>query len=168
MDQLVAGLRRRFAALQDRFEAFRSHGVQVEGWFKGELIAHLHSSGRAFDREVRFGSRRVDFILPRDASRDACEIKSWLIGTQKGERWTARKYFCDQSSVGIVPDLRKLPDWKYGRRFLLIFCYDNPGPEDWEEGLRKFREKFPEFRLEGRTRPQEDPTSWYAGVIELV
>jgi hypothetical protein len=66
VDHLISLLRLHFDSLEDRMRCFATLGVQVEGWFKGELLLALNSCRekeaiQGFDREVKAKeSRKTD------------------------------------------------------------------------------------------------------------
>jgi hypothetical protein len=101
-----------FDHLQDRLQCFCRAEVQVEGWFKGEMLFLLEETAarseiEAFDREVERQHRRMDLYLTIAGAPNWVELKRWLIGLQRGDRWSPSSYFTDSSSVGIHPDVEK-------------------------------------------------------------
>lgn len=92
--------------LQDRLQSFCRHGVQLEGWFKGELLT-LFDRLQAeriigdLDREVRLGNGRIDLHLTLEDGAHWVELKQWLVGIQRGTRYGPSDYLGD-TQTGIV------------------------------------------------------------------
>lgn len=174
---LVNELKVFFNSRLSYFETFTKHGVQVEGWFKGELLNFLENKNPVgiigFEREysIGIGRRKVDFVLETEGNglprRVLVEIKHWLIGFQKGIRWSANSYFGDTSSVGIEPDVEKLSKLKEDGMFVLIFATSNPGENDWESGIRKFNSKFAPLKVKALTSPIDYPPTFFLGLLKL-
>lgn len=111
MEQLIPHLREYFDRTSDRLRSFHRHGVQVEGWLKGELLLALdqlkeRSVIRSFDREVRLRGKRIDLAVDHDMTRYLVELKHWT-SDQKGKHYDASWYFRDRSN-GIDRDVEKL------------------------------------------------------------
>lgn len=179
LQNIVLHFRRIMESHQKHLEHFCDHGVQLEGWLKGEFLCFLEdykSMGRMvnFDREVRFGGskRKIDFCLEIPgailSSYVWIELKHWLIGFQKGYKLNPIFYFTDPSSVGIKPDVDKLMSIKEGDRYLLILCTANPGTEEWLRGVTKFNDKFTNSRIESLTNPAEFPRSYFLGLLRVL
>ena len=153
-------------------QSFSKHGVQIEGWLKGELLHFLdneRSSGRLrdFDRETDFGQgrSRIDLKLTdRDGQLTWVELKHWLIGNQKGDRYNAGFYFGDGSSVGIRPDVEKLA-LTSGQGYILVLATANPGADDWSNGVDRFNRKFSPLRLASLTDPGDYPPYFFLGLL---
>lgn len=176
---IVLHFRRIMERHQKHLEHFCDHGVQLEGWLKGEFLCFLEDYKSMvgmvnFDREVRFGGskRKIDFCLEIPAailsSYVWIELKHWLIGTQKRYKLNPNFYFTDSSSVGIKPDVDKLMSIKEGDRYLLILCTANPGTEDWVRGVTKFNDKFTNSRIKPLTDPAEFPPYYFLGVLQVL
>ena len=179
MREFVRRLRKYFDMRQAILECFCKHGVQVEGWVKGEMLYFLDSGAVnsrliKFDREVSIGlgRKKVDFALTIEKDNGSqrlwIEIKHWLIGYQKGTRWTASSYFVDTSSVGIKPDVEKLTMIPTGEKFLLVLATANPGKTDWSSGIRKFNSKFKPLCIKGLTNPSDFPPSYFLGLLGIM
>ena len=172
MERLIPHLRSHFDALQDRLCCFAKHGVQTEGWFKGELLVFLETLAqqnivKSFDREVRRASTLIDLALQFER-QNWIELKHWLIGIQKGTAYGPSFYFRDSSSVGIVRDARKLLSCPEGDgRWLLILTAANPGSDHWETGVCGFNEKFHPIRLKAHTDPTQFPPSYFLGLLSV-
>ncbi|MFC1846379.1 hypothetical protein ACFLYM_03055 [Chloroflexota bacterium] len=161
---------------EDYLRCFCSKGVQVEGWFKAELLCllaklELTRQIQGFDREVAFssGKTRVDFRIELSAATPSIwlEIKHWLIGYQKSYKYNSRFYFGDRSSVGIKPDVDRLNQIVHGNKFLLILATSNPGEEEWIKGTNTFNEKFGPLKLVPLTNPSEFPTFYFLGLLAI-
>ena len=165
-------------AHEELLKCFCQHGVQLEGWLKGELLYFLHnekSMGKIvdFDREVSLGKGRekVDFRVKMSTSSGVLdawiELKYWLIGYQKGTRYGAVFYFGDPSSVGIKPDVEKLNRIPDGGKFVLVLAAANPEVQQWTSGIDKFNKKFSPLHLKSLTDPAEFPHSYFLGLLSL-
>lgn len=155
-------------------KSFTRHGVQVEAWFKGELLSFLdkyhNPQLNRYEREVLVGSgrKKADFKLQIIKSKNIwIELKHWLIGIQKGVRWYARSYFSDRSSVGIFPDVEKLSRLKDDKYFIIL-ATANPGKNDWYEGIQKFNNKFNPYKIRSLNDPSNYPESYFLGLLEIM
>ena len=173
----------RFRAILDahdkHLECFCRYGVQVEGWLKGELLYFLDSEKAAgrlvdFEREALcgIGKKKVDLRLEIITSTAASnvvwiELKHWLIGYQKGERWQAHNYFGDKD-IGIHSDVEKLSSIIKGDKYELILSTQNPGYEDWSKGVDKFNKKFKPLHVRSCIETSDFPPSYYIGVLEVI
>lgn len=175
MKRILEYLKAHFDTLQDRYGSFARHGVQVEGWFKGELLLvldRLRAGGaiHEIDREVAFepsSRRRIDLVVTIGSVRHWIELKHWLIGEQSGTRYRAVTYFSDPSSVGILSDVRKLSEGRHSdERWLLVLNTTNPGREDWQKGIKRFEEKF-DSCLEAASNPDDFPSSYFLGLLRI-
>ena len=134
MTELVERFRKVLDARRDILECFCNYGVQLEGWLKGELLYFLDNEktgGRLydFDREVSFGQgkRKVDIKITEENGRATwVELKHWLIGYQRGQKYDAGFYLRDSSPVGIKLDVEKLK-LAHGRKYVLTLTTANPG-----------------------------------------
>lgn len=151
MHTLIPHLRSHFDSLQDRLATFYQEGVQLEGWFKGEMLFTLDQLRkrkvlRDFDREVRFETARrrtIDLKVALPSGPNWVELKYWLVGPQKGRRYDPLFYFQDHSSVGIIRDVKKLRSiQRDGHLWLLILSVTDPTLSGWTLGFQRFREKF--------------------------
>lgn len=174
MHELMRHLRAHFDPLDDRMRCFAELGVQVEGWFKGELICLLtqlkcNEIIEGFDREVSInGRKKVDLTIQIDGRTHWIELKHWLIGRQKGEKYTASSYFCDHSSTGIIGDVDKLqrtPETDH--RWMLLLMTARPDAADWNNGLRTFNTKFAPRRLVAKSDPTEFPAHYAMGLLRV-
>jgi hypothetical protein len=166
-------LRTHFDVLEDRLICFTKMGVQVEGWFKGELLTllgTLRTQGliRDFDREVASPGGRIDLTIKTEAGLHYIELKHWLIGKQKGSTYDSNFYFGDCTSIGIANDVDKLLKiTSPGRLWLLILLTANPGKEPWSAGVDKFNTKFSPRLVSSLTSPEDFPRSFFLGVLEI-
>jgi hypothetical protein len=173
MIELIPRLREHFGRLEDRLVCFSEMGVQVEGWFKGELLtllSSLRTQGLVadFDREVETRGGRIDLTVKIEAELHWVEVKHWLIGKQKGSTYDPGFYFGDPSSVGIIKDVDKLLRiTSPGRLWLLILLTANPGKEPWSAGVDKFNTKFSPRRMSSLTSPEDFPSSFFLGALEV-
>lgn len=172
----------RFRQILDRREGilkcFCDQGVQVEGWLKGELLYFLDLEQRAgrlaeFDREVAIGvgRKKVDLKLTFRSGAIThpswVEIKHWLIGYQRGQKYGAGFAFGDPTSVGIKPDVEKLSYITTGGKYILILATANPGTDEWSSGVDKFNHKFSHLRLDSLTTPEDFPGSFFLGLLSV-
>jgi len=171
---LEGPIKEHFTACQDRLAAFYKYGVQVEGWFKGELLTCLdrfHSSELigGFDREVKISTNKIDFTIDIKGERNWIELKQWLIGIQQGYRYGPEFYFSDPTSVGITKDVNKLLNLDTnGRLWLWLLLARNPGSQSWKSGLEKFNAKFAPSHLISKTNPEDYPATFFIGMLEVV
>ena len=177
--ELVIGFRQVMEKRAEYLKCFQSHGVQLEGWLKGELLHFLDDyqiTGKIsrFDREEPAGKgrRKVDFHLEfsdANAPRLAwLEIKHWLIGYQKGCKYEAFFYFKDPKSVGILQDVKKLVAIPEVAKYLLILTTANPGQDIWLKGIAEFNQKFQPLTLKTLTFPQDFPDYYFLGLLKIV
>lgn len=173
MVELVPLLRRHFNPLEDRFVSFLRHEVNLEGWFKGELLVALDTllatgTVAAFDREVRVNHSRIDLCVEANEQKHWVELKYWLNGRQRGYNYAPAFYFEDPTAVGITKDVAKLRtlDTK-DQRWLLILVVSNPGTVAWTAGLAKHNSKF-QSKLATRSNPADFPPSYFLGLLEVV
>lgn len=178
MKRFIVQLKKHLNKHQDALVCFCKHGVQVEGWIKGEILCLLDSGivnkkVIGFDREVNIGlgRKKVDFSLvvrtDSGSQRLWIETKHWLIGYQRGTRWNANSYFSDASSVGIKPDVEKLMDIPRDGKFLLVLATANPGENDWVSGIQKFNSKFRQLHVKSLTNPRNFPSSYFLGLLKV-
>ena len=77
MHKLLTRMRGYFDALENRYATFGSHGVQLEWWFKGELLFacdELLNQGeiQRVDRDTQFekkSKRKIDLVLETTTQR---------------------------------------------------------------------------------------------------
>lgn len=167
-------------AHEDHMRLFDQYHVQVEGWFKGELMAFFESeraSNRlsAFSPECPFGDgkKRVDYQLqlPDSTTRTVwIELKHFQIGpVPNGQNWKASTYLGAGASYGIHDDVDKLTHIPDGDKFLLVLATKNPGDDDWQEGLSEFSRKFPSLGVISHTRPSNSifRSTSFLGLLEV-
>ena len=177
---LALRLKKSLDSRQRVLECFCKYGVQVEGWFKGEILCFLDNEkayGRiaSFDREVMIESggkkKKVDLsirILSDNVGVETViELKHWLIGYQKGTKYNANFCFRDPTSVGIRPDVESLSKVLGHDIFMLILCTANPSIEDWMSGVAEFNRKFNPLRIESLNSPEEFPPYYFLGCLEV-
>ena len=159
-------------------EIFCNYGVQLEGWFKGELLSYFHEQKNThrisdFDREVLCGQgkKKIDFRIDIYSGNIGevhwIEVKHWLIGYQKGTKYNVNSYFTDRSTVGIVDDVNKLTAIVNGQKYLLIITTSNPGKDMWNQGVLNFIKKFKIPHLTSLTDPSDFPPSYFLGLLYL-
>jgi hypothetical protein len=176
--EMIVSLRQ---VMEDRSEhllCFQKHGVQLEGWLKGELLHfmdHYKTTTKManFTREEPFGKgrRKVDFCLEFPAEKGShivwLETKHWLIGYQKGCKYEAPFYFLDSSSTGIFQDVRKLVNTPDSDKYLLILTTKNPGQALWFKGVKEFNQKFGPLGIKTLTYPDDFPDYYFLGLLKL-
>ena len=184
LDEQVTDLVRRFKTVLDAHDthlrSFCAHGVQLEGWLKGEFLNFLDEERTAgkivgFDREVKLTSdqrKKVDFTIQVIADGEVetiwVELKHWLIGRQKSVMYAASFYFSDPSSVGISTDVKKLAKVVNGGGYLLILATAHPGDDEWQKGVARFNQKFAPLSLRSLAQATHYPASYYLGILEVV
>lgn len=170
MLSLMPHLRKHFDSLTDRLDCFCSQGVQLEGWFKGELLFVLdgwHKAKRIsdFDREIPVGGKKVDIRIDCEGSCHWVELKYWLIGMQKGTSYTPNFYFTDRP--GIRNDVSALQSLSStGCPWLLILTAARPDTDAWECGVEKFNQ-LTVANLIPRTSPVDFPPSYFLGLLQI-
>ena len=172
MIELVNRFQEVLDARRGILECFCSYGVQLEGWLKGELLYFLDAEkaeGRLydFDREVSFGQgrRKIDIkITGENGIATWMELKHWLIGYQKGQKYDAGFYFRDPTSVGIKPDVEKL-NLTAGNKFVLTLATANPGTKDWFGGVDAFNRKFSPLRISPVTDLADFQAEYFLGLL---
>lgn len=172
MVELIPLLRKHFDPLEVRFGSFLRHAVNLEGWFKGELLVALDTLSAtgavaAFDREVRMLNSRVDLCVEANGRKHWVELKYWPNGNQRGLNYTPAFYFGDPTEVGITKDVAKLRALDAGdQRWLLILVVSNPGTGAWTAGLAKHNSKF-KSNLAMHSNPADFPPSYFLGLLEV-
>lgn len=118
-------------ATLSRVDAMRRAEVQVEGWFKGELIwlftkLEEDRAVGSWTRESLTGNglEKVDFKVEFADTTSAIEIKAALCGRQKGQMWRLRQYV-------NVTDIKRLVAIQADHRYLVFFAYPAPEQSDW-------------------------------------
>lgn len=176
---LVTSFKQVLDAHECHLKSFCNHGVQVEGWLKGELLGFLEQQQAdgviaGFSREVKVENdkrKKVDLkvVFPTDKGTECIwiELKHWLIGQQQGVPYNASFYFNDPTSVGISQDTKKLAKVPEENRYILVLTTANPGDEEWQRGVAKFNEKFAPPRLETLTQPSHFPRHYSLGLLKI-
>jgi len=176
---LILGFSQALETREGHLQSFCRHGIQVEGWLKGEFLGFLDEQKRQgkiidFEREEKLLSdkrKRVDFRLAlktETGTRVAwIEIKHWLIGQQNSVTYDPSFYFGDPSSAGVNQDVRKLAIVQNEGKYLLVLATANPGDEEWQRGVTKFNKKFDPFHLETLNRPADFPDCFYLGLLKV-
>lgn len=176
---LVARFKQGFEAHEGHLKSFCNHGVQLEGWLKGEFLSFLDQQKAqgaivSFDREEKVSSdkrKRVDFkvelITDTGAKFAWVELKHWLIGYQKGVMYDASFYFSDPTSVGISQDAKKLTKVLDEGKYILILATANPGEDKWQKGMAKFNKKFTPINIETLLQPKDFPDYYYIGLLKV-
>lgn len=183
LDNQVRDLIMRFKQVFDTHEghlkSFCNHGVQLEGWIKGEFLSFLDQQKArgviaSFDREEKVSrdkKKKVDFkigLITDTGTKYAwIELKHWLIGYQRGVRYDASFYFSDPTSVGISQDAKKLTNVPDEGRYILILGTANPGEDKWQKGVAKFNEKFAPINIETLIQPKGFPAYYCIGLVKV-
>ncbi len=131
-------------ACLSRVVAITQAEVQVEGWFKAELIwlfGELEKGGAvnlSWTREspTGRGGEKVDFKVELANTVAVIEIKAALCGPQKGQKWKLRDYVCAE-------DISRLVGTQAASRYLLCFAYPAPTRGDWPAVVSKIATKLP-------------------------
>jgi hypothetical protein len=174
MENLLAKIKTHFDILDDRLKCFSALGVQVEGWFKGELLfllSKLKNEGliNAYDREIKIKRGKIDLSINKNGSHHYIELKHWLCGYQRSNYlFTPSFYFPDHTSVGIIKDVNKLiSSRKRGDKWLLILVAKNPGDDNWQKGLCAFHQKFSNRKLISLSTPNDFSDSYFLGLLKI-
>ena len=181
LKELISAFKKDLDSKHEQLNCFCKHGVQLEGWLKGELIYFLEKQKKCgriegFEREVTphgygHGRRKVDIKVELRLESEIfivwVELKYWLIGEQKGTPYKPKFYFNERGSIGIKPDIEKLILIENDFKFLLILSVKNPKIEDWDEGVKVFNDKFPNYNLKSLTDPNVYEDSYYLGLLSV-
>ncbi len=177
MEALLPHLRQHFDGMVVKLDVFREKETQVEGWFKGELLAMFSILERIgvvsdVDREVMVdlgGGKRgkIDLRLTHEGRRHWIELKHWLVGKQKGQMWSCRAYLGD-GELGPRRDVEKLSTIPASEgAWTLFLATANPGPEDWARSIEHFNAKFGPLRLRAVTDPAEFPKEYFLELADV-
>jgi len=176
---LVMRFKQVFDAHESHLKSFCNHGVQLEGWLKGEFLSFLDQQKAqgviaSFDREEKVSSdkrKKVDFKIRLMTGTGTkyvwIELKHWLIGYQKGVMYDASFYFSDPTSVGISQDAKKLTKVPGEGRYILILATANPGEDKWQKGVAKFNEKFAPTNIQTLIQPKGFPDHYCIGLMKV-
>lgn len=147
---------------------FAANAVQVEDWFRGELLVVLEGLKLTptTPNVVRYGSPLVVSVKGEDKLTDvdaedqvehiAIELKAWFIGSQ--HRKTAQSYtpigYLDPDQMGL--DVLKLMHWcgptqKIVGRYVMGFAYPRPSQADWNNAVAQLPRKFGDPKYLGAT-----------------
>jgi hypothetical protein len=173
---LIAELDQEFKQRLEHFEAYTAEGVQVEGWFKGEILVILRRltdrgviTGFAREHPATTGGRKkIDFIVDAGGQEVAIELKAWLDGFQKGARWRTHHYCTADPVIGIGPDLEKLQTCACDQKIVVAFCHANPGRDGWMTALQALAKNLSQFSLRSLTKPEDYPSQYFMAVLELI
>lgn len=177
--ELVGRLRQHMARRPEPLRAFRRHGAQVEGWFKGEMLCFLdgeREAGRvtAFEREAIApgprSRRRIDYRVAFRSNGGVVtawlELDHWLIGRHKQQTYEARPRLQDAGASGVRHAVERLLEVRGGDKFLLVLMTGNPGEADWTAGIGKFNEKFRPLDIDPLTRTADYPDDFFLGLLK--
>lgn len=173
MIRLLPHIKSHFESLDSHLSCFHDLEVQVEGWFKGELLfllARLKREGllQDFKREIKIDHGRVDLSITIEDAPHWVELKHWLCGVQRGVRLNPIFYFGDRTSVGILPDVNKLLLLhRRGQKWILILATKNPGVHDWNKGLETFHRKFRNRHLWSQSEPNDFSPTYFLGLLKI-
>ena len=128
-------------AALNRVVAMSQAGVQVEGWWKTELIlllSHLEKQGTVkwWNRECRTNNGQQDFQIAVAGATAAIELKTALCGRQKANTYNLIWYARDPKRY-FPSDIRKLTAVEASHRYLLVFAYAASSSSEWQETLRE-------------------------------
>jgi hypothetical protein len=121
-----------------RIVAISEAEVQVEGWFKGELIwlfgqltgKRVIENWRCECRADEQNRKRLDFKIEVDGADAAIEVKT-AIRLQKGISYDLR-WYAKQTEGFFPPDIRKLAAHAAAYRYLLVFAYPACPASEWD------------------------------------
>lgn len=145
------------------FKVFAANAVQLEDWFRGELLVALQGlQGVPAPRSiVGYGSPLVISVHGADKEADvevkdskehiAIELKAWFIGTQR------RRTVQTNTPVGYLDpdqmggDVEKLAQWRgIGTGgYVIGFAYPRPTQSEWEKAVAALPSKFQAPRFLG-------------------
>ena len=176
---LVISFRQILDAHESHLKSFCSHGVQVEGWLKGEFLGFLEQQEAegmimSFNREEKVNRderKKVDFRIRLTTETGTeyvwLELKHWLIGKQRGVKYDASFYFGDPTAVGIIEDAKKLTKVPDEGKYILILATANPGDDNWQKGVVKFNQKFTPISIESLVQPKDFPDHYSIGLLKV-
>ncbi len=173
MEELLPHVRQHFDGLIQKLDAFARQAVQVESWFKGECLAlatNLQQIGviDGFSREVKVAGGRIDFQITMRGRVHWIELKHWLVGKQGDTTYSCKGYFGDRD-LGCRADAAKLQSMPAADgAWLWLFMTRNPGEGDWQAGIAKFNERFPELPIRAINPQWEKPEEYFLGVAEVL
>jgi hypothetical protein len=163
-----------------QLHCFHQYAMQVESWFKAELLSFLNEEQdageiEALQREaplrVAGRNRKVDIRFTRiedDGTKQDTwlELKHWLIGRQNATYYGAPWYFKSRHGTGIIDDVEKLQHVPPGSGFILALATRNPGKAEWETGIEAFNSKYGPLVVEGLTQPTDFPGHFFLGLLK--
>jgi hypothetical protein len=149
---------------------FSTYQFQVEGWLKGEFVFLLDKMKAVrqiinFDREVTaIGRKKVDLVVELENGRHWIELKHWLIGEQKGQKWRSNSYISE-----LENEIEKLKAIKAGKRgWIAVLCTKNPGIKDFDYAVDRFNRDYAPCKLSVKDSPSNYPEAYYFGVINVL
>lgn len=172
MINIFPEIKNHFDALQDRLCVFGRHGVQVEGWFKGELLQLLDSMAQRskickVNREVRIDpNKRAKVDLAFTTSNNTenwVELKHWT-GSQKGRIYDPKAYFGDKV-IGIFSDVGKLKI-AGGQKWVLVLLTPNTSDLKWSDGVDTFNKKFSQL-IRPYSTPSQFSKNYFLGLLQV-
>lgn len=166
---------------ESQLRCFNQLEMQVEGWFKGELLSFLNEKQNlgeinSLKREAALPvdgrNRKVDVHFVRaenDGSKKEVwlELKHWHIGKQNGTYYGAPWYFKNKQGTCIYGDVEKLKYLQPDTAFILVLATHNPGDTEWEEGIDTFNKTYAPLKIEGLTRPIDYPPTYFLGLLSI-
>ena len=170
MKKLLAEINDHFRMLESRLQCFSSNEVQVEAWFKGEMLFLLEQlKGKKFIKDFKaevpaMGRKKIDIWINFQAGQNWVELKHWLIGTQKGNRWRAVDYVYD-----LENKFKKFDAVDAGSHgYVLVLCTENPGEEAWDMAIQKFNANCKPMRLVPCSSVFNYPKSYFLGLLQCL
>lgn len=167
MNLVFKTIRRHLQEHENYLKCFYSHAVQVEGWFKGELLLLLENMKAerkiiGFDREIpSLKRKKIDLAIDLKDGRHWVELKHWFIGTQKGNKWRLKDY-------SLEDELRKFRAINVGNNgWILVICTHNPGSKEWATYIDNFNKDYPPWKLIAKTSPRNYPKTYFLGVLQV-
>jgi len=189
MDKEMILLVSRFAEYlrmrEQQLRCFHKYELQVEGWFKGEMLCFLDQEKQAgrlpdFKLEkklyVHVGDKRkrisVDIALQFESGSRWVELKHWHIGTQNNQYYGSDWYFktpakhCNSCVECGVEQLIKIPE--NGDKFMLVLLTKNPASKEWTAGVEAFNSSFPRLAVHSLTNPEDYPDCFFLGLLHVL
>lgn len=185
LDMYLNHVLKSFASRLDQCDSqlrcFNQHEMQVEGWFKGELLSllnekqdagEIHSLQREAALRVDGRNRKVDIYFERDEVNGTkkevwLELKHWHIGKQNNTYYGAPWYFKNKQSTCIYGDVEKLKHLQSDTTYILVLATHNPGIQEWEEGIAIFNSKYAPLKVESLTKPYDYPDNYFLGLLRI-
>ncbi|MBX3489817.1 hypothetical protein [Parvibaculum sp.] len=162
---------------KSKLVSFETYSMQVESWFKGEIIHFLGSHSAISNLRPEYplqspGRKRKKVDLKFQLCMEPgpadiwIELKHWLRNYQ-GRTYDAQKHF-RAKDWGILSEVEALSTVSDGFGYALILCTPNPGDKDWISGVASFNELRSPLMIESLTMPADFPDEFFLGLVAVL